>query len=103
MTDQTKEFRNVSGHPEDLADGRMIGSGQKFELDAKAQEDPYNKAKINAMSFAEVVVHEPPAEFDRDAALARAKELDISGASRMRNDQLQTAINEAERDKEGDA
>lgn len=103
MTNAAKEFRNVAGHPEDIADGRMIGSGQKFELDTEAQADPFNKAKIDDGKFAEVIKSDPPPEFDRAAALKQAKELEITGASNLRNDELQTAINRAEQEKEGEA
>ncbi len=106
MTDQvhTDRFRNLSGHPEDLEGGMFVEAGGFVDLTAEQQESETNKAKLEA-GFIRVPTdeenqanapEEATTDFDREAALVRAKELDITGASRMRNDVLKTAINEAE-------
>lgn len=46
-----REYRNVSGTPEDLEGGRVIGVGECFTLDADAVKDAYNKAKIDEGKF----------------------------------------------------
>jgi hypothetical protein len=65
------------------------------------------KVKLHTGVFAEKVdspTSEPPPEPPkREELLARAKELEISGVSSMRNDQIQTAILEAENQKGDDA
>ena len=48
------EFKNVSGTPEDLEGGRVVGVGEMFTLSADAAKDPYNKAKIEDGKFIEV-------------------------------------------------
>lgn len=48
------KFRVVSGHPEDLEDGRLIGAGETFELTAEQADHPHNKAKIEEGNFLEV-------------------------------------------------
>lgn len=94
MTDEVKTFRNISGHPEDLEDGSVVATGGFVDLSAKAIKA--NKAKLEE-NFLEVPQQQQdPEPFDREAALARAKEFEIKNASRMRNDELQTAINAAE-------
>lgn len=100
---QTDRFRNLTGHPVDLTGGKMVPAGGFVDLTADEQKDDHNKAVLQG--FAKVV--EPdresvPGSFDREAAMARAKELGVTNTSRMRNDELQTAIIEAEEQKEGD-
>jgi hypothetical protein len=102
--DQTvTAYRNVSGHPEDLTGGRIVDSGAFVDLSEKDAKDEYNKTKIDAGVFVRVEepTQEPPPQPNRDELLARAKELGVEGVSKLRNDQLQTAINEAE-NKKGD-
>lgn len=100
-----KEFRNISDHPDDLEDGRVIGISETFELDDDAMKSPFNQAKIDQGTFLEITGAFDDAEDktpDRQALMDRASELDIPGRSKMRNDQLQTAIITAEvKSKEG--
>lgn len=46
-------YRNVSGHPEDLADGRIVGAGEFCELTAEQAKDPFYKDKIDEGHFIE--------------------------------------------------
>jgi hypothetical protein len=100
-------YRNVSGVPQDLTGGRIVDPGEFVELTEDDQKDEYNKVKLHTGVFAEKVdspTSEPPPEPPkREELLARAKELEISGVSSMRNDQIQTAILEAENQKGDDA
>jgi hypothetical protein len=90
-------YRNVSGHPEDLADGGVVATGAYVELDDEQVKDPHNREKIDAMRFIEAPENDnPPDQPKRDELMARARELDITGTSRMRNDEIQTAIFQAE-------
>lgn len=65
-----KEFRNISDHPENLEDGRVIGRGETFELSAEALESEYNKARIEEGAFTEVI---------RAKSTRRQKQLQESG------------------------
>ena len=100
------EFRNISDTPEDLEGGRIVGIGETFTLSDEELSSSYNKAKISEGKFAEVVdptkVEDAPPQPERSELLARAKQLDITGRSNMRNDELQTAIHHAESEQEGD-
>lgn len=44
-------FRNISDHSEDLANGRVVGPGQSFGLDADEQKREHNAALIDAGKF----------------------------------------------------
>lgn len=48
------EFKNVSGTPEDLEGGRVVGVGETFTLSSDAAKDPYNKAKIDGGKFLDI-------------------------------------------------
>ena len=49
-------YRNISGHPEDLADGRIVGIGEFVELTAEQAKDPFNKDKIDEGHLVEAPV-----------------------------------------------
>lgn len=93
-------YRNVSDHLEDLADGRAVDPGGYFEMDEEQASDQYNKSKMDEGSFIEAPEESESQAEDSSPARAelqkRAKELDITGTSRMRNDEIQTAIHHAE-------
>lgn len=63
------KLRNVSGHPEDLESGRVIGAGETFTLSAEEAESDYNKAKIEDGNFLEIV--EPQKTNRRQKELAK--------------------------------
>lgn len=45
------KFKHVGDHAEDLADGRLYGPGETFELDEDAASDPFNQDKIERGVF----------------------------------------------------
>lgn len=100
-----KEFRNVSDHPDDLEDGRVIGIGETFTLDDDQLKSEFNRSKINMGTFLDITGYNPDEIEDqspnRQQLMDRAGELDITGRSKMRNDELQTAIIAAEQEKGG--
>lgn len=90
-------YRNISGHPEDLADGGVVGTGQYVELTDEQAKDPHNREKIQRGAFISAPEHDtPPDQPSREELMEKARELDIKGRSNMRNDELQTAIIQAE-------
>jgi hypothetical protein len=102
MADQ--EYRNVSGHPEDLEGGRVVGNGEAITLTDEQLKDARVKELIDTGKF--TVIDEPPADPpeqpDRKELMARAKELEIDGdLSKMKNPELHSAIIQAEQAKEG--
>lgn len=54
-------YRNISGHPEDLADGSVVGTGAYFELSDEAAKDDFNKAKIEDNKFLQAPEDKKPA------------------------------------------
>jgi len=98
-----KEFRNISDHPDDLEDGRVIGVGETFELDDEQMKSEFNKDKISRGVFLDITGAFDQAEepVHREELLAKAKDLGITGRTTMRNDELQTALIEAEENQKG--
>lgn len=47
-------YRNVSGHPDDTADGRSLATGEEFNLSAEQAKDSYNQAKIEEGNFLQI-------------------------------------------------
>lgn len=104
MTDevQTTRYRNLESYPVYL-DGAPQVEAFGF-TDLSDEQVEANQATIRE-HFSKVL--EPEKEdtptFDRKAAMERAKELGLTGYSTLRNDELQTAIIQAEeQQKEGD-
>lgn len=92
------EFRNVSGVPEDLEGGRIIGVGETFTLSDEDLKASYNKTKIEEGRFLRLdnttqSTQEAPS---RDDLLRRATELNIKGRHDMNINELQQHIGEAE-------
>lgn len=100
-------YRNISGHAEDLADGRVVGylgEDSFVELSDEDLSNEFNKQKIDQGAFIEAPepeVTEPTLEDLKN----EARELEITGFSSMNKEQLQQAINEAKTAKfaEGDS
>lgn len=98
-----REFRNISDHPEDLEDGRVVGVGETFSLDDDQLKSSYNKTRIDEGKFIDMTdafanTTEPPT---RAELLEQAKSLNIEGRTTMNMQELQQAINEAEEQKGG--
>lgn len=65
------EYKNVGGHVEDLADGRMVEPGLVFELDEESIKDPFNKDKIDREVF--IPIEQAAAPNATDGAIELAK------------------------------
>lgn len=50
----SNDYRNVSGHPEDLEGGRMVGTGEVFKMTKEELASDFNQAKINEGTFLEI-------------------------------------------------
>lgn len=102
------KYRNVSGHADDDADGRLFEAGGFLDLDEDQVKQPSNAEKI-ALGYW-IPVDETPAEDappqpTRAELNQRAGDLNITGRSKMTNDELHSAIILAEqeqKDQEGD-
>lgn len=89
--------RFIGDHPEVLDGGRTLEPGQAFEATEEEQDGAqYKRLKEEGLIIESNTPNLQAEGPSRDQLLARAKELDITGASRMRNDQLQQAITEKE-------
>lgn len=98
-------IRNVSGHADDDADGRYFEAGGFLEFSEDQLKNEVNKRKIAEGLWLEDDSNpDPPDPPSRADLLKAAADLDITGRTNMRNDELQTAINEAEarQNEEGD-
>lgn len=109
MTDevQTTRYRNLENYPvhlpgvnDDDSDIPEVNVAAYGFADLSEEQVKANRSTIDEHL---VKVLEPDKEdtpsFDRKAALEKARELGISGTSQMRNDVLQTAIINAERER----
>jgi hypothetical protein len=103
VSDETQDevlvrYRNVSGHPEDTEDGRVVGYLGDDSFVYFSEEDlesDFNKAKIENGTFIESPEPENPEPTLEDLQ-QKARELDVSGRSSMKKEELQQAIAEAE-------
>lgn len=92
------EFRNISGVPQDLEGGRVVGVLEIFELSEDDLNSDHNKEIIAAGGFIEIPQADPdaPQPPTRAELLERAGELDISGRHSMNVNELQQAIIDAD-------
>jgi hypothetical protein len=98
-------YRNISGHPEDLDGGRVVGTGEKFDLSDKELESDYNKQKIEEGKF--IALKNQPQEQapvklskkDRDALLGKAQELEVENPENLSDGDLVEAVKAAEAEK----
>lgn len=101
----THVIRNIGDHAEDLEDGRVVGIGETCELTNDQFNSEFNKSKISSegplLDIPDEALDAEDQTPDRRALMDRAGELDITGRSRMRNDELQTAIIAAESNQKG--
>jgi pyruvate/2-oxoglutarate dehydrogenase complex dihydrolipoamide acyltransferase (E2) component len=53
-------YKLVGDHPEDLADGRVIGVGERIELDEETVKDPHNQSLLDDGKLIEVEADQEP-------------------------------------------
>lgn len=99
-------YRNVSGHPEDLDGGRVVGTGEVFDLSSDELKSEFNQRKIEEGAF-KALKNQPAEEQesklsakDRKALLARATELNVENGDALGDSELASAVAEAEKQKE---
>lgn len=99
------EYRNVSGHPDDDADGRIFERDGFLEFDEEQLENPVNQAKIAQGLWIKVPVREETGRStpSRSELMAQARDFEIEGRSNMTNDELATAIIVAQREQTTEA
>ncbi len=92
-----KDYQNVGNHPEDLADGRVIGQDERVSLSPEEAGHPHNKELLDRRSLAPV--GEPgeetkPEILEGDSLRARARELKIERINNKSADHLREEIAE---------
>lgn len=96
-------LRNIGDHAEDLEDGRVVGVGETIEVDDDQFKSPHNKDKISSdgplLDITGAFDDAHDVRPDRAELMDRAAEFGITGRSKLRNDELQTAIIAAEAEK----
>lgn len=97
------EYRNMAGHPEDLASGRVVGTGEFFTLSDEDLKSEFNKRKIESGKFVQVSAVKEPAKLpkkEREALVKKAQELNVENAEELEDNDLASAVAEAEKQKE---
>jgi acylphosphatase len=90
-----KSYRCISGHVEDLADGRVVAPGEEVKLTAEQIDDPHNARLIDENKLSPI---EDPGskKLTGDALQKEAERLGIEGRTEMRADALREAVAEAQ-------
>lgn len=91
-----RTLRNIGDHAEDLEDGRVMGVGETMEVTDEQFDSVFNQSKIGdggpLIDITGAFDNAEDQTPDRKELMERAGELDITGRSKMRNDELHTAI-----------
>lgn len=93
MTDTGREYALTGDHAENLHSGAMLAPGERV-TDAELDPDGADLWLVEEGRLVEVAEPDPPSLRELKA---RAKTLGIEGRSKMGADELQQAIQEAER------
>jgi hypothetical protein len=94
------QFQYAGPHPDTLASGRPIGSGDVVELSVEEAGDPHNKRLIDE-GLLVAIGEQEDVVLKGDALEDRIRELGIEGASGLSADAKRAAVAEAERRNEG--
>lgn len=87
---------NARRSPQDIASGRMLAPGEIVAADEVDLESAHDRALVDEGALIKAAFDGPDEELAGEELEQRARELNISGRSKMSADELREKIAEAE-------